>query len=532
MTKSAVKAMDAVQAFIQSEYDFEIADFVVAGGSKRGWTTWLTAAVDARVKAIMPASIEIHNLPNQISHHHAGYGFFAPATADYVEANLVCHLESPAADTLLELIDPNTYVSRYTMPKLLLNSAGDQFFAADSARFYYAGLPSPKLLRMSANTDHGQSIETLTAGLKWLLDAITGDNPGRDIVWSTSLDGSWQLRTDGGEQEVLLWQAINPDARDFRLEEIGAVWTSSPLSPNDNGDYLVPRDPPASGWKAQFVEVRFDTLSLPGYGEFTESYTTDVRVLPSTVPHEPFDCSEPMDLTAGLWWDPATNGQGMDLNQVGGETVFGPWYLYDESGAPFWVTFQGQLDGPRVKGTLSEFTGPLFGPGFDQGFDPAEVVGREVGQGTIAFLGTDHGVFHYGFGEERGGFHRDLNIEQFDNRPDGAYTGLWWNPDQSGHGFQFNQKDDVFFGTWYSYDESGDPLWYLYIGEMLDDDSARADMYRFTGPPLSDGDWDDELLLGDVVGEIQVEFDGTSAATADVTVDGVAGTYSLEPFEP
>jgi len=532
MTKSAVKAMDAVQAFVQSEYGFEIADFVVAGGSKRGWTTWLTAAVDDRVKAIMPASIEISNLPSQIQHHHAGYGFFAPATVDYVEANLVCQLESPGADTLLELIDPNTYSNRYTMPKLLLNSAGDQFFAADSGRFYYSGLPSPKQLRMSPNTDHSQSVETLTAGLQWLLDAIGGDSPGRNISWTTLPDGSLQVSTGGGEQEVLLWQANNPGARDFRLEEIGAVWTSTVLSPNNGGDYVVQQTVPESGWTAQFVEVKFDTLSLPGYGEFIESYTTEVQVLPDTVPFAPFDCSQPMELTTGLWWDPRTDGQGMDVNRVGGDTVFGPWYLYDQAGEPFWVTFQGQLEGPRARGTLSEFRGPPFGPGFDQTFDPDEVVGREVGQATIAFLGTDHGVFHYGFSNERGGVQRDLVIEQFDNRPDGPYTGLWWNPGQSGHGFQFNQKDDVFFGTWYSYDASGGPLWYLYIGEMTDADSARADMYRFTGPPLSDGEWDRDLVQGDIVGEIRVEFDGETAATADVTIGEVSGTYSLQPFDP
>ena len=532
MTKAAVKAMDAVQGFIASEYGFEIADFVVAGGSKRGWTTWLTAAVDPRVKAIMPASIEIHNLPSQIQHHFAGYGFFAPATVDYVEGNLVCHLESAGIETLLELIDPNTYRDRYTMPKLLLNSAGDQFFAADSARFYYSGLPSPKQLRMSPNTDHGQSVETLTAGLQWLLDAITGDSPGRSISWESLPDGSQRVSTGGGEQEVLLWRASNPDARDFRLEEIGAAWTSTALTPNGSGDYVVPRETPGSGWAAQFVEVKFDTLALPGYGEFTESYTTEIQVLPDTVPYAPFDCSQPMNLTTGLWWDPRTDGQGMDINQLGGDTVFGPWYLYDQEGKPLWVTFQGELDGPRARGTLSEFTGPLFGPGFDLAFDPGEVVGREIGQATIAFLGNDHGVFHYGFGEERGGFHRDLAIEQFDSRPDGPYTGLWWNPEQSGHGFQFNQKDDVFFGTWYSYDESGGPLWYLYIGEMLDADSARADMYRFTGPPLSNGEWNRDLVQGDIVGEIQVEFNGTSAATADVTVGDVSGVYSLQPFDP
>jgi PhoPQ-activated pathogenicity-related protein len=532
MAKSAVKAMDAAQAFIQNEYDFAIDDFVVAGGSKRGWTTWLTAAVDDRVKAIMPASIEIHDIVSQMRHHHAGYGFFAPATVDYVEANLVCQLESDGTDTLLELIDPNTYKERYTMPKLLLNSAGDQFFASDSARFYYSGLPSPKQLRMSPNTDHGQNVETLTAGLQWLLDAVSGESPGRDIDWVTDPDGTLRVTTSGGEQEVLLWQASNPEARDFRLENIGAAWTSTTLTPAGNGEYVAPADIPESGWTARLIEVRFDTLTLPGYGEFTEAYTTEVQVLPDTLPYEPFDCSQPLDLVTGLWWDPQTDGQGMDLNLVSSDAIFVPWYLYDPDGNAMWVTFTGQLEGTRARGVLNDFTGPAFGPGFDQNFDPGEVAPREIGQATIAFLGTDHGVLHYGFDEEQGGFHRDLNIEQFDTRPDGPYSGLWWNPDQSGHGFQFNQKDDAFFGTWYSYDENGAPLWYLYIGEMLDSTSARADMYRFTGPPLSDGPWDQDLLQNEVVGEIQIEFEGSDQATANITIGEVSGQYSLQPFEP
>ncbi len=531
MTKAAVKAMDAVQAFIQDKYDFKVKSFVVTGGSKRGWATWLTAAVDDRVKAFMPASIEVNDLVEQLEHHYASYGFFAPATVNYVEANLPCRLEQDSAQILLELIDPNTYKDRYTMPKLVLNSTGDQFFTSDSSRFYFSGLPDPKQLRMAPNTDHKQSSDALVDGLEWVLDALHDEDPGHHISWSTDADGTLRVHTDGHEESVLLWQAHNPAARDFRLESIGKAWTNTHLAKDGNGEYVAPPDIPASGWTARMVEVRYDSRSVAGFGLLTESYTTEVQVLPDTLPYAPFDCSQPLDVTEGMWWDPATDGQGMDINRFNNTVIFGPWYLYDTIGEPLWVTFTGQLEGTRAKGVLRDVTGPPFGPGYDQNFDPTQVQERVIGQATIAFLGRDHGAFHYGFGAERGNFQGDLAIQQFDRHPNGPHSGHWWNPAQAGHGFQFSQKGDVFFGTWYTYDAEGQPVWYLFVGTMLDADSAHADTYQFTGPPLSNGPWQHDLLQEQKVGQISVDFPSASEAVVDVTVNGVSGHYLLQPFE-
>lgn len=41
MVKAVSKAMDTIQIFVKENYKIEIKKFMLAGKSKRGWTTWL-----------------------------------------------------------------------------------------------------------------------------------------------------------------------------------------------------------------------------------------------------------------------------------------------------------------------------------------------------------------------------------------------------------------------------------------------------------------------------------------------------------
>ena len=81
MTKSAVRAMDAITAFAATPEGGgqPVARFVVSGASKRGWTTWTTAAVGPRVIAIAPAVIDMLNVEPSFVHHWRAYGAWSDA---------------------------------------------------------------------------------------------------------------------------------------------------------------------------------------------------------------------------------------------------------------------------------------------------------------------------------------------------------------------------------------------------------------------------------------------------------------------
>ena len=286
MTKAAVRAMDTVQQFA-AEQGKQIDDFLVVGGSKRGWTTWLTAAVDSRVKAIVPISIDMLNLGEQFIHHWEAYGFFAPALKDYVEFDLPCRMQTAEGQALLQVVDPYSYRDRYTMPKLILNSTGDQFFVSDSSRFYYSDLLGPKWLRYTPNTDHKESDDTAIDALSWFDDILDGKTSPQ-ITWALEGEGVLRVTPTAEPKEVKLWQAYNPSARDFRLEAVGPIWTSQTLSPQADGSYVGAVDTPATGWRAFMVEVTFATA---GTLEPDQVYSTGVQIIPDTLPYAGQACN-------------------------------------------------------------------------------------------------------------------------------------------------------------------------------------------------------------------------------------------------
>jgi PhoPQ-activated pathogenicity-related protein len=187
---------------------------------------------------------------------------------------------TPESQALYAIEDPFSYRDRLTLPKLLINSCGDQFFLPDSSQFYFDQLPGEKFLRYVPNTDHSLKNSDATQTLRAWQHAILNRTPLPQFSWRRSAAGTLTVTAQTKPTAVLLWQATNPAARDFRLETLGPVWTSTPLSAEGAATtYSANVATPAAGWTASFIELTFDL----GAG-VPLKLTTAVAVTPDTLP--------------------------------------------------------------------------------------------------------------------------------------------------------------------------------------------------------------------------------------------------------
>ncbi len=281
MTKAAVRAMDTVTSFLATNGSgLNIDKFVVSGASKRGWTTWTTAAVDRRVVAIIPAVIDVLYVDDCLTHQYSAYGFWAPAIQDYVNMGIVnwTGTNSPQFQALMDIEDPYAYRARLTMPKFELWGSGDQYFLPDSSQFYFNDLPGVKYMRCFPNADHGLNFDAYVT-LKGCYESILFQTPLPQFSWTLQASNVIRVVATTLPTTVTLWQATNSSARDFRLLTIGAAWTSSTLTDQGGGVYIGTVTVPPAGWKAFFVE-----LTYPRSGLETLKFTTQVYVVPDTLP--------------------------------------------------------------------------------------------------------------------------------------------------------------------------------------------------------------------------------------------------------
>ena len=293
MAKSGVIALDTVSAVLATPEGGEhrVERFVVSGGSKRGWTTWLVGALDDRVVGIVPIVFDALNSEASMRHHFASYGYFSQSVGDYVLHGILPRLGEPAVSKLMRSVDPYQYRHRVTVPKLVLNATGDEFFLPDSSRYYWRELRGENYLRYVPNSPHsmqGTDVLDTVAAFHWL--TVNDRRPPR-FSWM-QIDGALHVMASDQPESVLLWQATNPAARDFRLATLGPAFTSTPVEADTRGMYSARVPAPEQGWTAWFLELTYDVGAPKPL-----KLTTEVLVTPDVLPFKDKPLNLPMSVT-------------------------------------------------------------------------------------------------------------------------------------------------------------------------------------------------------------------------------------------
>src|SRR5262245_24873930 len=274
MAKSAVRAMDATQEATKKEWGIDVATFTITGASKRGWTTWLTGALDDRAIAIAPMVIDMLNMSQHTKLQKESFGGRSSEQIDDYRG-LDEYIDTPRGQALRKIVDPWEYRDRLTQPKLVMLGTNDRYWPLNASDLYWNDLQGEKHLIYVPNNGHGiQDRARLIAGLNALNRRVITGQPLPKLEWGfKNGDGHVQLSvvSDVRPSRVNIWSAKAPTL-DFR----DSKWSSVEAGAADAA-FIHKQPLPDTGYAAILGEALFhegtdDQLWL----------STNVRIIPSS----------------------------------------------------------------------------------------------------------------------------------------------------------------------------------------------------------------------------------------------------------
>ena len=277
MVTGVVRAMDAIEEFAAQDWHRQVAGFTLTGASKRAWTSWLTAAVDHRVKAIVPMVFDMLNIPVQLQHQRDVWGAHSEQLKDY--EGLMELLPTPRGDALLRLIDPFRYRDRLQLPKLLVLATNDRYWPADAARIYFSDLKGPTYAVYVANGGHDSEDSPVVRQDRVALALAAAGKlalPRASFTWGepdAGGAGTAHLRFASNVKPTAL-TAVTAEAPSVDLRE--ARWVSRSLDLGLAADLSVAL--PGQGAIGVYMEARFD---LDGH---ILTIASPIRVFTAAVP--------------------------------------------------------------------------------------------------------------------------------------------------------------------------------------------------------------------------------------------------------
>lgn len=269
MVKSAVRAMDAIQEFAKKNNNFAVNRFVISGASKRGWTTWLSSAIDdKRVAAIGPMVIDMLNMPATLDYQFKTYGEYSIQIEDYTKLGIPQSTDTKEGRTLTTMIDPFSYRAKMTIPKIIFIGTNDEYWTVDAIKLYYDQIPGKNMIHYTPNAGHDlgggkQAFESLTAFFG--LTLMNKEYPANTWTTTNTKEGV-ELVINAQQTDLVgatVWHTTSSD-RDFRNN----LWLSHNLKLTKEPVVKVTVPYPAKGYASFYVDLKYKD---PNGGTYTVS---------------------------------------------------------------------------------------------------------------------------------------------------------------------------------------------------------------------------------------------------------------------
>jgi PhoPQ-activated pathogenicity-related protein len=262
MVKSAVKALDAVEAWAKAD-GTPVDGFVVTGASKRGWTTWLVGAVDSRVKGIAPMVIPTLNMKAQTQHQKASWGYYSEQIEDYTRRGLTEKFDDPVGAKLWKMVDPWSYLDRIKVPVLQINGTNDRYWTLDSLNLYWDDIKAPKYVVYLPNAGHSlnEHRDWAINGVGALFRHVASGTPMPRVDWGLAVADCEDLVRVASRSELVpvswrSWSAVAA-TQDFRE----ATWHAfGEAERSERYEATVPL--PGTGYRAVFADGSFSIDGL------------------------------------------------------------------------------------------------------------------------------------------------------------------------------------------------------------------------------------------------------------------------------
>lgn len=272
MVKSAVSAMDATQDFLLQKRYFPIDDYVVTGLSKRGWTTWLTAAIDDRVAAIAPMVIDVLRMPVSLQYQIDSWGTYSPEIQDYVALGIPQQTSSPKGRDIITMVDPYSYRKKLNMPKMLIMGTNDPYWVVDNVKNYLDSIPGQNQLHYVPNAGHDlgdgvQATQALSAFVGQVISSMEHPSYSWRLAHKTN-NSVLHLETAGiSPEKIILWEANAAD-KNFSL----ATWRPISSFTNEANMHKIKLSWPEEGYRAYYIDVVYRTPTANTYSQSTRMF--------------------------------------------------------------------------------------------------------------------------------------------------------------------------------------------------------------------------------------------------------------------